>query len=175
MGGEAQGGTVDTVVHLLENGLPPTIVGKAAQAPNKGETRMVLPLVYYNRFAGAWTIPFFMAPVNSKVVEWTNNEIGYSPKLAYNEVMGMPNITSVLIGGLLGMVGGSFFIMKATRDMIFNLGWLPKPGDGPSRRTMARGYCLTTFYATSADGKCVETLRWANVGDPGGFATAVYQ
>ncbi|KNC77632.1 hypothetical protein SARC_09913 [Sphaeroforma arctica JP610] len=175
LGGEAAGGTIDTVVHLLENGLPPTIVGKKDQPTKKGEASMTLPFVYYNRYAESWTIPFFMAPVNSKVVEWTNNEIGHSPKLSYNEVMGMPNISSVIIGSLLGMIGGSFFVMKATRDLIFSMGWLPKPGVGPSRAKIAKGYSLATFYASSADGKCVESLRWANIGDPGGFATALYQ
>eukprot|EP01134_Creolimax_fragrantissima_P005199 CFRG5199T1 len=174
MGGGFQGGTVDTIVNIVEHGPPAHVVGEPTPKKEKGKTNTVPPFVYYNKLAGLWTIPFFMQSINSKVVKWTNAEIGHTPKLDYNEVMVMPNFASTVAGGLLCMLGGPIFLMKTTRDLIFSMGWLPKPGQGPNRASMYNGFSDMTLYASSADGK-VESLRWAMVGDPGGFQTAIYQ
>ncbi|KNC73749.1 hypothetical protein SARC_13692 [Sphaeroforma arctica JP610] len=118
------GGTFDTIVNLMENGLPPALLNKPSQPPPKGKTSIVFPLLDYTLRHG-----------NSKQQSGAVDEC---------------------FDGTLQ----AFLLQR---------------GEGPDRNTVRKGLLECKFYATSADGKQVETLCWQSVGDLGGFQTALYQ
>ena len=66
-----KGGTVDTIVNLVENGPPPKIIckdGEKGQERRKAVVSVKFPFYYWNAVVEKWTIPFLMAPVNRLVV-----------------------------------------------------------------------------------------------------------
>lgn len=99
----------------------------------------------YDDAVKRWTGPFFMAPVNEKVVRRTNALLGYpyGQSFSYHEVSQMGRG----IGGVLR--AGSMSAAMAGFESVMRFGpgrraikrWvLPKPGEGPSRETIEQGY-----------------------------------
>ncbi len=94
--------------------------------------------------AKAWTAPFVMGAINSRVVRRTNALAGwpYGRDFVYDEVMAFPRGPkgAAIAGGVtagLGAFMGALAI-GPTRALLERPG-LPKPGEGPSRETRERG------------------------------------
>lgn len=94
--------------------------------------------------AQAWTCPFVMGAINSRVVRRTNALDGwpYGRDFVYDEVMAFPRgakgaaIATGVTAGLVGFLAAA--ALGPTRALLERT-VLPKPGEGPSRETRERG------------------------------------
>ena len=148
--------------------------GDRSSIDRKGQADAVLP--YYSKDLKSWTAPFFMAPVNTRVVrrshalfsEWGQ---GYGSDFTYQEY--------VKVGGLLswplamGISAGlglftSLCKVPAGRTVLKKIS--PKPGTGPSEKTLDSGFFRLILIGTAENGiKVRATLK--DSGDPGNRVT----
>jgi short subunit dehydrogenase-like uncharacterized protein len=120
--------------------------------------------------------PFFMAPFNTRVVRRTNalRDWAYGRRFRYREVMsvGASPLSPLLAAGTkLGL--GALMLglaLPPTRFVLDRL--MPKPGQGPSERTMASGHFTVDIFTTTTTGARYRSRVKAQ-GDPGYAATAV--
>ncbi len=129
-----------------------------------------------DKMLGEWTAPFVMASYNTRIVRRSNALTGwsYGRHLAYREVMGFGSkpggavAAGALTGGLAAIVAAMRF--GPSRDALGRL--LPKPGEGPSQKTMDSGHFRSDIIAATASGRRYHGVVAAD-GDPGYKATAV--
>lgn len=121
---------------------------------------------------GAWMAPFFMGPVNTRVVRRSAALLGYGPRFHYLEYLRMgrgPVAGAVATGLSAGMLASQLALsfgplLKAARRLA------PGPGTGPSERSMDQGSFRCELVGKSATGNEVRA-RIAGQGDPGNRAT----
>ena len=124
-----------------------------------------------------WVGPFIMGSINTRVVRrsaalFSQWQEGYGPDFLYQEYtkyeppLAMLKANSVTAGMMLFRQA----VQSATgRTALRQL--LPKPGAGPSERTMETGWFICELIGVATDGRRVRaTLR--HQGDPGNRATA---
>lgn len=163
-------GQADAAEHpfLLD---PPNRHSPAELALNRDPHR-----AYFDAAAGSWVAPFVMAPINTRVVRrsaalaaaWGEP---YGPRFRYREVVRVGGrFAPVKARMLAAALAGFETAMKPrmTRSLLRRL--LPKPGTGPSEKTMAAGWFTTEFVGRTADGRSARA-RIAFRGDPGNRAT----
>ncbi|CAM2872987.1 trans-acting enoyl reductase family protein [Prescottella defluvii] len=123
-----------------------------------------------------WKAPFFMAPVNTRVVRRSNALTGYAygRQFRYREVMNVGSsfasraIAGAVAVGMGAAVAGLLF--PPTRWLLDRA--LPKPGQGPSEKARRNGHFTIDVYGNTTTGARY-TARVAAEGDPGYAATAV--
>jgi short subunit dehydrogenase-like uncharacterized protein len=104
-----------------------------------------------SREDGRWTAPFVMGMVNSRVVQRSNALLGYGSSFSYDEgldrgagVRGFVRAATMTIGltaaTLAAPIPGATALYGAL---------LPKPGEGPSREMMARGFFRARLFGES--------------------------
>ncbi|CAB4959854.1 unannotated protein [freshwater metagenome] len=123
-----------------------------------------------------WVAPFVMAPFNSRIVRRSNalRDQAYGPDFRYREVMGVgdgpvaPVVATGITAGLgLLYAGMSWAPSRWALDRV-----LPRPGNGPSHESQARGFFRIEIHSRTTTGaRYVATV--AAQGDPGYAATAV--
>ena len=124
----------------------------------------------------AWTAPFMMAPVNTRVVrrsaalcrDWGQP---YGSSFRYAEAMHLGasagKLSSSMVAGVLRTferVGGT----DRGRRFLRRLG--PKPGEGPSEKTLERGFFKTVLIGEAEDGRRARCTM-SDRGDPGNRVT----
>jgi short subunit dehydrogenase-like uncharacterized protein len=163
MRGGFSGGTRASMIYGIKEGMQDPSVKRVMgepyglnpegqrQGPEAPEKMMA---VKYDGDLKAWTMPFFMSPVNTKVVRRSNALLGYpyGKDFRYEEAM--------LLGS--GLVSWAALLRKLL---------LPKPGQGPSQRVREKGYFDLILVGKLADGD-VMRARVKGVGDPGTGATS---
>ena len=124
----------------------------------------------------AWTAPFVMAAINTRIVFRSNALAGnpYGADFKYDEAMlvgrdfkGRMMATMVVAGLGLFLVGAA---MKPTRWFLEKF-VLPKPGEGPSPHAQKTGYYDLRFVGKTASGKEIRT-KVVGQGDPGYGSTS---
>ncbi|KUH82392.1 MULTISPECIES: saccharopine dehydrogenase NADP-binding domain-containing protein [unclassified Mycobacterium] len=121
--------------------------------------------------------PFPVSIYNTRIVRRTNALLGdaYGPDFRYGEGIGLvrlPIVSTVVAGAVVLGCAVAFASMatppiRRALDIV-----LPKPGTGPSDKTMDRGYLgVETYTRTSTDARYVATFKLT--GDPGYKGTAV--
>ncbi|MDH3265094.1 MAG: saccharopine dehydrogenase NADP-binding domain-containing protein [Paracoccaceae bacterium] len=139
------------------------------QGPD-GPDRMMPLSVRYDADLKAWTKPYFMAPMNAKVVRRTNALQGYP----YGRDFGYAE-TAMTTGGLGGwwaamryaLFGRGFLILMAipaTRRLL-KRHVLPKPGEGPPAEVRETGYYELIQVGEMPDGTILKA-RITGQGDP---------
>lgn len=140
----------------------------ARQFDTKGPT--------FDKNFNAWTAPFIMAAINTRIVFRSNGLAGapYGKDFKYDEAMllgkglkGRLTATAIVTGL------GAFFVgaaIKPTRWLLENY-VLPKPGEGPSPKEQVEGYYDIRFVGKTADGKEIRT-KVVGQGDPGYGSTS---
>lgn len=121
--------------------------------------------------------PFFMAPYNTRVVRRSNALLdwAYGPDFSYRETMAVgshPLLSTIgSYAVLAGMgVGVAALAAKPLRPLLERV--LPKPGAGPSERSMARGRFTMDVYTSTSSGRRYRARIAADL-DPGYTGTAV--
>ena len=124
----------------------------------------------------AWSAPFVMAAINTRIVHRSNALMGnaYSDEFRYDEAM--------LVGrGNGGAVRGHGYVSGIRRFYhwcsISPIRWvlenyiLPKPGEGPQRARSGNGFYDLRFVGTTSDGRKIKTKVTGDK-DPGYGSTA---
>lgn len=147
---------------------PPGYRSKARQPNLKGAA--------YDADFGAWTAPFVMAAINTRIVQRSNALSGqaYGAEFVYDEAVlsgrGLKGRMSAL--GMAGGIGG-FLVAAALPPTRWALERfvLPAAGEGPTPQQQERGSFDLRFFGRSDSGK---TLRAKVTGDrdPGYGSTA---
>ena len=175
--GGFNGGTLASMFHLFDSGqarmlADPFLLNPPGMRPFNGPQHADPGSPQWDAQFGRWLAPFFMAPVNSRVVRRSAALLGYSPDFAYREYLQ----AGTGVGGALA--AGSLSFAEAVTQ--FALHWAPlrqvirsyapAPGTGPSEQAMAKGGFHCEWLARSASGKQVRG-HIADQGDPGNRGT----
>jgi short subunit dehydrogenase-like uncharacterized protein len=151
-------------------GLNPPGERHGPDLPTGGEAKAV-----FDEGLSAWTMPFVMAPINTKVVRRSNALMGYpyGREFRYEEAM----LTGSGVGGRIiaslgalatGVVMGAL-ALEPTRWLLTKV--LPKPGQGPSEKLRQTGGYELLFVGELSDGDELR-LRVRGDGDPNTESTS---
>lgn len=120
----------------------------------------------------AWMAPFFMGPINTRVVRRSAALLNYGPDFSYQEyrrmgagVVAGVAATTLSVGMTLSQSAMAFSPVRRLAAMV-----APKPGEGPSEVSMNRGSFSCELVGKSCNGKVLHG-RVAGLGDPGNRAT----
>lgn len=93
-----------------------------------------------------WTMPYIMQSIDTRVVHRSNALSGwrYGKDFRYSETMAVgknsfTGLVSAAIGTFLFGLGGVLVLFPPTRALLKMV--LPKPGQGPDKKTRDSGYC----------------------------------
>lgn len=123
-----------------------------------------------------WVAPFFMASFNTRIVRRSNalTNWSYGREFRYDEVMdtGRGPLGAVKAGLTSAVLGGLFAGMSTapTRSVLDRV--LPKPGEGPSEESQAKGRFVFEIVTTTTTGVDYRT-KVAAPYDPGYSGTAI--
>lgn len=174
--GGLNGGTVASLLNMLKT--PRRADVDTTPKPRDGQIRIV-KAPRYDAELGTWIGPFVMAPTNTHVVrrsvtlaeEWQQpcgRHFVYQEAMRYDPPLARARAAAAAAG--LGLL---FAALKQplTRRLVQPL--LPKPGMGPSVKTMDAGWFTCDLLGLAEDGRQVRGLIRYD-GDPGNRATTVF-
>jgi short subunit dehydrogenase-like uncharacterized protein len=182
MRGGASGGTVASMLALAERWKDPAVrrvLGDPyaldpAGSP-RGPDRNDAPGPVRDPDTGRWTGPFVMAGINTRVVRRSHSLDGRpcGDAFSYQEAVDLGRgpggwlRAAGLTAGMGALLGAAAW--KPTRRLLARLA--PKPGEGPSPKTMAAGGFRIEIQGVSASGRKASAHVSAAL-DPGYGATA---
>ena len=183
MRGGASGGTIASMMHMAEDAWTDSVTRDALTNPyalnpqgeRKGPRQPGLIPVTYDGDAGAWTAPFVMAAINTRVVHRSNALMNYAygRDFKYDEAMmtGGPLLGAPAAVALAGGMGifGLAAAFSPTRALLST--FLPKPGEGPTPEQRERGNFDLRFTGIAKNGRAFKA-RVTGDRDPGYGSTA---
>lgn len=182
--GTASGGTVASMVNLIEEGRKDREVARVLVQPyslnpegeREGPDGRDQQNVVYDDNADSWTAPFVMANVNTKVVRRSNAlaSYPYGKDFRYHEaVLTGKGIAGWTKGTMMAnaikalMIGAAF---APTRKLLQTF-ILPDPGEGPSPELQKTGFFNLMQIGELPDGTLIRT-RITGDQDPGYGSTS---
>jgi short subunit dehydrogenase-like uncharacterized protein len=132
--------------------------------------------VHFDADIGAWVGPFVMGPMNTRVVRrsaalfarWGES---YGDGFHYQEYTRFgPPLAHAKAAFVTALMAGFDRAMAGAPSRALMSRVLPKPGEGPSRKTMDRGWFECMLLGTAQDGRRVRGAM-RHEGDPGNRAT----
>jgi short subunit dehydrogenase-like uncharacterized protein len=182
--GSLSGGTIASMMNIIDAvkadpslrkvlGNPYALNPESEQSGRDGKDQTAAK---FDETLGAWTAPFVMAGINTRIVRRSNAIMGYpwSKDFSYTEAVlagtgfrGRLN-ANVISAGLAAFIFAAS--VKMLRALMFKL-FLPKPGEGPNAEQRRDGFFNIAFLTTDTDGNI---LRGKLTGDrdPGYGATS---
>ena len=187
MRGGFSGGTAASLLHGTEAGRTDPSLGRAMtepyylapeghrQGPDEPDD-MRSTKVEYDEDLQAWTKPFFMGPMNSKVVRRTNALLGYpyGEDFSYNEARAVGDGLSGRIKAKAEALGYVAFLAAVasppTRSLLKKY-VLPDSGEGPDKETRESGQWKIVLIGKTDNGATVRALVGGE-GDPATDSTS---
>jgi short subunit dehydrogenase-like uncharacterized protein len=187
MKGGFSGGTAASMIYGMEEGpRDPSIMRfmpepyslnpeGQRQGPDPPD-KMMSVAVKYDEDREAWTKPFFMGPMNTKIVRRSNALLGYpyGEDFRYEEARLVGSGPVGWLRAKTGAVGFCGFLVAAalppTRWLLKKY-VLPKSGEGPSQQVRESGFWDLVLVGKLGDGN-VMRARIKGVGDPGTESTS---
>ena len=182
--GTASGGTLASIMNIIEETRRDREIAKILVHPyslnpageREGPDGRDQQKVIYDEKAQAWTAPFVMAGVNTKIVRRSNALAGYpyGRDFRYREaVLSGKGVSGWFSGagmtlGIGSLVLGASF--APTRKLLQKF-VLPKPGEGPSPELQRSGFFNLMQIGTLPDGRIIRT-RITGDQDPGYGSTS---
>jgi len=129
------------------------------------------------KFEGRTLAPFFMAPVNTRVVRrsdllFAQEGQGYGERFSYQEHMSVGEVASApkawMVAGAT-VAGGALISNKIGRKVLKGL--MPKPGEGPNKEEIESGFMRGDFTGFGEGGNVIK-VRVQCEGDPGNITTS---
>jgi short subunit dehydrogenase-like uncharacterized protein len=170
--GGLSGGTIASMINLLEKGTTDKFVRKTLGNPYslnpkdgyRGPDKRDQTTMSFDQVAQRWTAPFLMAGVNTRIVRRSHalQAYEYGEQFRYSEVMGFSkgfkgwrqaSYTTFLIGIFVALS-----IRPSTRAALKFI--LPKPGGGPSKNARETGYFSVNLFARNQ-----ENVLWGRIKD----------
>ncbi len=177
MRGGLNGGTFASVVNILggpgaRSFADPFLLNPAGVRPPDSSAHADPALPRHDADFKAWLAPFFMAPINTRVVRRSAALLGYGGAFTYQEylrvgsgILGGAGAASLSAGMGLGQAAMAFSPVRRLAGTV-----APKPGEGPSEAAMNAGWFRCELVARTAAGNLLRG-RVAGQGDPGNRAT----
>ncbi|MEM1262134.1 MAG: saccharopine dehydrogenase NADP-binding domain-containing protein [Pseudomonadota bacterium] len=182
--GAASGGTVASLLGVVEAATADRSVARTVVHPyslnpegeQKGPDSRDQTGASYNELAGAWSAPFVMAQINTKIVRRSNALQGYpyGREFRYSESTSTGKGAGGFLKAGLTSVGLGGFMLAATAAplrSLMNKTFLPQPGDGPDAAAREAGFFNLLFYGKRGDGSVVRS-RVTGDRDPGYGSTS---
>ena len=181
--GGFNGGTVASALNMMEEGsqrdlADPFLLNPDDQRPGPAPERSRDPRApAFDLDLGGWTAPFFMGPVNSRVVRRSaallaSRGQGPGPDFSWQERMwtgrGIPGRLKAL--AVTAGIGTVFSLGRYGWARELERKWAPAPGEGPTEQSMDDGFFRLDLVGASADGHRVRG-RVEGQGDPGNRCT----
>jgi short subunit dehydrogenase-like uncharacterized protein len=187
LSGGFSGGTAGSMLHGFEEGRDDPTIRQGMTEPyflcpegqREGPERpgkMLSVSVEYDEDLGAWTKPFFMGPMNTKIVRRTNAilDYPYGKDFRYEEARLVGDGLSGRIRAQVEALGfGAFAVAVAlppTRSLLKRY-VLPASGEGPSQETVEGGHWQIILVGRHDDGGVIKA-RVAGEGDPGALSSS---
>lgn len=187
MSGGFNGGTLASNAHRYESGQvepgrDPFLLNPAGSRSQPGHLQPQIECdrdpdgVRFDATIGAWTGPFIMGPVNTRVVRrsaalfesWNEP---YGPAFEYQEYTKYDppfgHAKAALVTGAASLFGRAM-AHATSRRLLKRV--LPEPGQGPSERSMNQGWFSTDLIGFAPGGRTARA-RIHHRGDPGNRAT----
>ncbi len=186
MRGGFNGGTLASALNLIEAGdqallRDPFLLNPFGTAPSDAAPHGDPIAPHRDAEFDAWVGPFFMGPVNTRVVRRSAAlsagaaDAPYARDFRYREWLRAgrgPAAGVVAVGLAAGSIAGRASMRLAPlRALARRI--VPAPGEGPSERSMDAGGFRCELVGTGANGTVVRG-RIAGRGDPGNRATTVF-
>ena len=166
MRGAASGGTVASMVNIVREAAKDPALRKELANPYS----LVIPApattvrqpninsATFDADFGAWTAPFVMAAVNTRVVHRSNavSALSYGAKFRYDEAMLMGKGFSGRMRATSFAAGlGGFLVATALAPTrwVLEKYFLPGPGEGPSPAAQEKGFFDFRFVGRTEDGR----------------------
>lgn len=187
MRGGFSGGTAASLLHGTDAGREDPSIGRAMtepyylapeghrQGPDEPDDMRSVK-VEYDEDLRVWTKPFFMGPMNSKIVRRTNALLGYpyGEGFHYDEARAVADGMSGRIKAKAEALGYVAFVASVgfppTRWLLKKY-VLPGSGEGPDRETRESGQWRIVLLGQMDDGTTVRTLV-SGEGDPATDSTS---
>lgn len=183
MRGAASGGTIATALHMAEQmkqdpQLKKQMVNPYILCPQGHgfTTRQHHVSIEWDDTFKRWTAPFFMAPINTKIVHRSNalSKQAYGADFQYNEgLMTGPGFKGKMRARSVYWGLGAFFAgigIGPIRALLKKF-VLPKPGEGPSPEEQEQGFYDFRFVGQTPAGEQLITQVYGDR-DPGYGSTA---
>lgn len=188
--GGLNGGTVASMLNLQREGKMSQLkdlflLNPAGSRPSSERPHRDPVGPFYSKEAQAWAAPFFMGPINTRVVRRSQALLAYQP------AAGSPFASDFVYqeywkaSGVFGF--GEASAMATVQAGTSMMGWLPgasalvermtaDPGEGPSEKTMDNGFFSCDLYAHGTLGdergdRSMVHARLEGKGDPGNRIT----
>lgn len=182
--GGLNGGTLASVSNLYDSGQiarlrdPVLLNPRAEPAPLKPEDHRDPMAPHYDADLGAWVAPFFMGPINTRVVrrsealyrQWHEP---YGPAFTYREYQKVEGPLGMLKAAGIAGAGALFQRLMRHGAVRRRLKTLWPPGAGPSQESMDRGWFRCELLGLTEEGRWVHGLI-GDRGDPGNRATVKF-
>ena len=186
--GAASGGTVASMVNILGEAVTDSDTRTLLRDPyglnpvgqRQGPDGLERMLPQRDDDFGAWSGPFPMSPVNTRVVRRTHALLGHpwGTDFRYDEAMltGSGPVGALTAAGIGvgmsvgGVVGGLLSAAAPTRKLLERV--LPDPGTGPSPDAQEKGFFDVRFVAEDAASGTTLRTRVLGDRDPGYGATS---
>lgn len=182
--GGASGGTVASLLNVVaemskDPNLRDVLKNPYALAPahlRSGPTQPNVVLPQRDDLSGQWVAPFVMAGINTKVVHRSHALLDrpWGEDFLYDEAMltGKGPLGAAKASGVAGAMGAFMgaSLIPPVRGFLSRF-ILPKPGEGPSATSQAKGYFDLRFFGRTRSGRRI-TVKVTGDRDPGYGSTA---
>lgn len=180
--GGFNGGTLASAINLMQSGESSQMADPYLLNPQEESPPDIAPLSQdpkgpqYDSDLRVWTAPFFMGPVNTRVVrrssalfdQWQES---YGAHFAYQEYLKFDGPFAALGTTLATGVFGLALSQGWARTLLQSR--LPQPGSGPSTQVMDEGWFRCELIGQASNGQQVRGLIH-NQGDPGNRSTVKF-
>lgn len=180
--GGFSGGTVASLLHMVELAKDDKTKAKLLANPynlvperQPDWSQADQDSARYDKETQAWTGPFMMASINSRIVRRSNALLGwpYGENFHYNESMKMPSRFAATAFSASYKLGMGAMMVPPIRNLLADK-VLPSPGEGPSVEAREKGFFKSKLVGKILDNGQTVTLI-GEVGDnldPGYGSTA---
>jgi short subunit dehydrogenase-like uncharacterized protein len=184
--GGFSGGTAASLLHGTEAGRDDPSIGQSMRDPYylapeghrhgpDAPESMTSTKVEYDEDLGGWIKPFFMGPMNTKIVRRTNAVLGhpYGEDFSYGEatlIGSGPGGWLKAKGQALGFVAFIKAVGFPPTRRFLKKRVLPASGEGPSREVREAGHWEVVLIGTMNDGTTMQA-RVRGEGDPSAEST----
>ena len=177
--GGFNGGTLASALNMLDAGqtrvmADPWLLNPAAARPPGAPSDEDPVAPHHDADFKAWVGPFFMGPVNTRVVRRSAALLGYGPDFHYQEYLrfGAGAMAALAAAGVSAGMNASQAALQWSPVRALARRLAPAPGEGPSEAAMDRGSFRCELVG-HGDRGTVAHARVAATGDPGNRATTV--
>lgn len=177
-GSGLNGGTLASAINLVESGQMEQAARPYLLNPGEEQIRSHPPDrkgLRWDPDWWVWTSPFFMAPVNTRIVRrsealYRRAGQAYGPEFIYEEAMWSDELlpsTSLAVAGVTSVMEELVRVPQVIQ-MLKKVG--PKPGEGPSEEVMEKSSMSCWFRGRTTAGRKVKVHFFCQ-GDPGNRVT----